>query len=170
MFVIKPKKVRIESSLSKKQIIERYERKTVSFKARGSIIGISGLLKKYKLSEIYYGNRNGDKIRVSHHAPKKKDGSSTTFYGTVSETENATVIEGKIMKPVTTCVFAAVWLVCVLFFALVCYALENTGGAAAFSATAIIGFLIMFLDGGKTVKLMDFLNKISDTENKNSKE
>lgn len=164
MLRLTSKKVRFESGYTKKQLRKRFDSKIIPFKARGSVIEVSSFIKKYKTAEIYYGSRDGDKIRMSHHAPKKTDGSTPTFYGVISENGEGSVIEGKITIPLATKIFAGIWLTAVLLFALVCLSLEMYAGAGAFAAAAVLSVWLLFRDAGKTKKLTDALSEICENE------
>ena len=169
MFIVFPKKTSFESELSPKQIYRSFDRKIIPFKARGSVVGVSKFIKKYKTAEVYYGYRNSEKIRVSHHAPRKTDGSSTTFYGSIKKVSGGSIIQGRIMKPVSTCIFGAVCIIAMLFLALVCAALEIYTGAAVFALAAAVTFVILFRDGGKSAKLTAFLEEITRTDERTDK-
>lgn len=165
MLMLFPKKVSFESELTDKQLKKSFDRKIIPFKARGSIIEVSSFIKKYKTAEVFYGSRDGSKVRMSHHAPKKTDGSSATFYGEIKPKEEGSVIEGKIMLPVATQIFGAVWVLCVLFFALVCLATEVYAGAIAFTVAAVVSVWLLYRDMGKTQKLCRALSEICKEEN-----
>lgn len=152
-----PKKVCIPAGIPPKQLKQRFDRKIVEFRPHGSVIGVSGFIKKYKISEVYYGWRDGDRLRVSHHAPKKTDGSSTTFYGRIIESGDGSLIKGRIMKPVASCIFGALFILLALLLGFVCLAIKQYMGCAAFCATAIVMLFVLFRDGGKTKKLEEFL-------------
>lgn len=164
MLRLTSKKVRFESSFTKKQLRKRFDNKIIPFKARGSIIEVSSFIKKYKTAEVYYGSRDGDKLKMSHHAPKKTDGSTPTFYGSISENGEGSVIEGKIAVPLATRIFAGIWLTVVLLLSLVCLSLEMYAGAGAFAAAAVLSVWLLFRDAGKTKKLTDALQKLCEDE------
>ncbi len=165
MLMFFPKKVSFESELTDKQLKKSFDRKIIPFKARGSLIEVSSFIKKYKAAEVYYGSRDGSKIRMSHHAPKKTDGSSATFYGEIKPNGEGSIIEGKIMLPVVTQIFGAVWIWCVLFFALVCLATKVYMGAIAFTAAMLASVWLLYRDMGKTQKLCSALSEICKEEN-----
>lgn len=169
MFVVFPRKRSFETTLSPKQIYRRFDKAIIPFKARGSVVGVSNFIKKYKTAEVYYGYRNGEKIRVSHHAPRKTDGSSTTFYGSIKKVQGGSVIQGKIMKPLSTCIFGAICIIAMLFLALVCAALKIYTGAAVFALAAAVTFVILFRDGGKSAKLTAFLEEIIRNDERTDK-
>lgn len=166
MMIILPRKLRLRSDLTVKQLTARFDRKIIPFKARGSVIGVSSFIKKYRTSEVFYGSRNGGKIRVSHHAPKKTDGSSTTFYGSIMPDGEGSVITGRLMKPLSTCIFGGTCIVVSLFLALVCLAIKLYAGAAAFAAAGVLTLLLLFRDSGKSEKLRAFLEKLTDNNTK----
>lgn len=161
MFTVLPKRVSYSSTLTPKQLTKRFDKAIIPFKAHGSVIGVSAFIKKYKTAEVYYGYRNGERLRVSHHTPRKTDGSSTTFYGRIEKSsDGGSVVTGKIMKPVSTCVFGGLCILIMLLLSLVCLSLEITAGAASFAAVAVLTFVLLFRDGGKTKKLAEFLQRL----------
>lgn len=164
MFTVIPKKVSRSSSYTPKQLTKRFDKAIIPFKARGSVIGVSSFIKKYKSAEIFYGYRNGDRLRLSHHAPRKTDGSSTTFYGRIEKSDGGSVITGKIMKPLSTCIFGGICILIMLLLALVCLSLDIIAGAVSFTAAAVLTFVLLFRDGGKTKKLTEFLQRLTNEE------
>lgn len=164
MLLLKSQKVYYESALPAKAVKKKFDKRVIPFKARGSIIEVSSFIKKYKTAEVFYGGREGNKLRLSHHAPRKTDGSGATFYGEIRENGEGSVIEGKISLPIATRIFTAIWLAAVLFFALICFALETYSGALAFAVTAAVSVLIIFRDSGKTNKLRAELEKLCEDE------
>lgn len=164
MLLLVPKKVRFESEYSKQQLKNRFDKKIIPFKARGSLIEVSSFIKKYKTAQVFYGERNGDKLRLSHHAPKKTDGSTPTFYGRIIENGEGSLIEGRIAVPKSTRIFGGVWLAVVLLFALVCLSLEIYVGAGAFAVAAIVSVWLLFRDAGKSEKLVEALKSLCENE------
>lgn len=164
MFTVIPKKVSYSSSFTPKQLTKRFDKAIIPFKARGSVIGVSSFIKKYKSAEVWYGYRDGERIRVSHHAPRKTDGSSTTFYGRIEKSDGGSVITGKIMKPLSTCIFGTLCIIVMLMLGLVCLSLDIIAGAASFTAVALLTFVLLFRDGGKTKKIIGFLQDLTDED------
>ncbi len=162
MLLLKSQKVYYESALPPKTVKKKFDKLVIPFKARGSIIEVSSFIKKYKSAEVFYGGREGSKLRLSHHAPRKTDGSGATFYGEVKENGEGSVIEGRISLPLATRIFAGIWLAVVLFFALVCFALETYSGAVAFLVCAVVSVFVIFRDNGKTQKLRAELEKLCE--------
>lgn len=162
MFYLFAKKFRIESEFTPKQIRKHFDNKIVPFKTGASIIAMSKFIKKYKLSEVYYGYRDDDKYRVSHHQPRKRDGSSLTAYFTVSKYENGSVIIGKTVMPLSTRIFAAIWLTIILFLTLMCYAIGENMAAICCAAIAVIGTMLMFFDRKKQKKLDKFFYELAN--------
>lgn len=164
MFIVASRKVSYSSSLTPKQLTKRFDKGIIPFKAHGSVIGVSAFIKKYKTAEIYYGYRNGGNVRLSHHTPRKTDGSSTTFYGSIEKAEGGSVITGKIMKPLSTCIFGGICILAMLLLGLVCLSLDIIAGAVSFAAVAAVTFILLFRDGGKTKKLTEFLQRLTDED------
>ena len=152
MFLLFPKKIRIETALTPKQCRERLNRELVPYTRKPSLVAASGFIKAHKLECCYFGScgKEGSEVRaeIFYHRAKKYDGSSAGFFGSIAKREGGkgAVIEGKIRRTAAVVVTALLWTAAMLFLTLSLVALKEYAGAGVAAALMVTGLGLMTYD------------------------
>ena len=152
MFLMFPKKIRVETALTPKQCRERLMREMVEYTRRPSLVAASSFIKAHRLESCYFGScvkKDGVvTAEIFYHRAKKHDGSSAGFFGTIVKREDGkgSVIEGKIRRTAWSLAVAMTWSSFTLFFALIQLLLGIWVGAAVTFGVMLVGLLMMSYD------------------------
>ena len=87
-----PEKFVLESTMSRKQVINRLEKKMVKYTPSMNVLSTGRFMREHKEESIYYGECSGSKVKLFYHRAKKRDGGTTGFFGTITETETGCTI------------------------------------------------------------------------------
>ena len=152
MFLLFPKKIRIESALTVKQCRERLNRELVAYTRKPSLVAASGFIKAHRLESCYFGScgKEGNTVRaeIFYHRAKKYDGSSAGFFGSIEKRPDGkgSVIAGKIRRTAAVVITAVLWTLVMLILTLSLAALKEYTGAAVSAAVMIAGAALMSFD------------------------
>lgn len=152
MFLLIPKKVRIETSMTPKQCREKLNRDLETYSRKSGFLSASQFIKSHKLESCYFGSSNASgKVRIFYHRAKKYDGSSAGFFGTISKRTDGkgAVIEGKIRRSVSTVIVAVVWFLSTLLFTLGFLGMRTYDGAVIMGLLCIFGTAAVAYDGSQ---------------------
>ena len=133
MFLLFPRKITVETSLTPAQCRARLARELVTYKRKSPLVDASRFLKQHRAEECFFGSCSKDgKTRVFYHRAKRHDGSSAGFYGNISRSPEGkgSVITGSIRRPVAVVIAAAVWTLVLIVLILALLALKEYAGAA----------------------------------------
>lgn len=144
-----PEKFVQESSLSRKQVINRLEKKMVKYTPSMNVLSMGRFMREHKTDSIYYGECSGGRVKLFFHKAKRRDGGTTGFFGKVTETEHGCVIEGYFRKPVYAYISALVLILLCLMCAVGTYAAGSPKGALVFIGIGVAGAVLMLTDGHK---------------------
>ena len=156
MFLLFPRRVRVETSLTPKQCRERLNRDLIPYTRRPSLVAASGFIKAHKLECCYFGSRGKEggavKAEIFYHRAKKHDGSSAGFFGTIQKREDGkgAVIEGKIRRTAAVMIVAVLWTIVTVILALSLLALKEYVGAGVSAGLMLIGLALITYDGSES--------------------
>lgn len=153
MFLLIPKKIRIETTLTPTQCRSKLNRELVDYTRRPSLIAASEFIKKHRFECCYFGSfdKKG-RVEIFYHRVKKHDGSSAGFFGRIEKRTDAkgSVIVGKIRRSGAVVAAAVIWLIACLLLALSLVALKEYVGAGVTAAVAAIGLGLIAYDGSES--------------------
>ena len=129
-----PEKFVLESTMSRKQVINRLEKKMVKYTPSMNVLSTGRFMREHKEESIYYGECSGSKVKLFYHRAKKRDGGTTGFFGTITETETGCTITGHFRKPL---------------YAVGTYAGGSWQGALVFLGIGAAGAVLMLADAHK---------------------
>ncbi|MBQ8965702.1 hypothetical protein [Ruminococcus sp.] len=144
-----PEKFTVRSGLTKKKLLKRISGDMVEYRPSWNILSTGRFMRAHRTESVYYGRISGSEVELYYHRAGKRDGGSTGFYGTVSETEEGCVLTGRFRKPVYAYVTAAVFVVLALLCALGTYAGGSSTGALVFLGIGALGAFAMLWDRSK---------------------
>lgn len=150
MLLIKPVSYRFETTLTPKKVSRKLDREIVEHRPTMNIMSNGRFMRKHRFETVFYGCRTSlYDFQIYHHMAKKRDGSSTGFFGKIEQTENGSMISGSFRKPLHTYIIAVLWTLVTLFLALMLLALGEKVGAAITLCLFAAGIFIMFWDNKK---------------------
>lgn len=153
MFLLIPKKIRIETTLTPTQCRSKLNRELVDYTRRPSLIAASEFIKKHRFECCYFGSfdKKG-KVEIFYHRIKKHDGSSAGFFGRIDKREGAkgSVIVGKIRRSGAVIAAAVIWLIVCVILALSLVALKEYVGAGVTAAVMLVGLALIAYDGSES--------------------
>ncbi|SDA12267.1 hypothetical protein SAMN02910447_00566 [Ruminococcus sp. YE71] len=153
MFLLIPKKVRIETKMTPNQCRTRLNREMEDYTRRPSFVAASEFIKKHKLTSCYFGSTDKTgRTEIFYHRAKKHDGSSAGFYGVISKPDDKAadgtraVFTGHIRRNIGVMVVAWLWTLVCIALVLALAALKEYVGAGVTGAVMVIGLLLMAYD------------------------
>ena len=153
MFLLIPKKIRIETALTQKQCRERLNRELVPYTRKPSLVAASGFIKAHKLEDCFFGscvkeNSGTVKAEIFYHRAKKYDGSSAGFFGTISKREDGkgAVIEGSIRRTAAVVITSVLWTIVTLLLTLVLLSMKEYIGTGVSAAVMLVGLGLITYD------------------------
>lgn len=158
-----PKKFVCKSSLPPKKLLSKIKGGTVEYTPSANILSVSRFMRMHKTETVYYGSCTKEKIQLFYHMAKKRDGSSTGFYGKIVEDGKGSRLEGCFRKPVYAYVISLLFLLVCLLCALGTYAAGSQQGAVVFLGVGLVGTVVMLWDRHE-VFLRNYLSTFSDEE------
>lgn len=165
MLVLFPKKIKLSSGLSKKELLKKLSRNMDSHNEKG-ILKVNKLIKKRFNEDLFYGSRRENAFTLFHHRPFKRDGGGVRFNGVVVDSQNGCMLAGYIRHSLLSYVFGTVW--CVLLFMIsVVLLVENPPYCLLTLGLMIAGIFIIWGDSKNTKYLRAFLEALCETEDKN---
>lgn len=153
MFLLIPKKIRIETSLTPAQCRSKLNRELIEYTRRPSLVAASEFLKKHRLECCYFGSFDKQgRVEIFYHRVKKYDGSSAGFFGRIEKREGAkgSVIKGTIRRSGAVVAAAVIWTAACLLLALALTALKEYAGAAVTAAVMLVGLGLIAHDGSES--------------------
>ncbi|MBR1724110.1 MAG: hypothetical protein IJ723_03720 [Ruminococcus sp.] len=151
-FLLFPRRVRIETSLTPTQCRAKLSRELITYRRKPSLVAASQFLKKHRLEDCYFGScdKDGGRVRaeIFYHRAKKYDGSSAGFFGTIDKAPDGkgSVISGSIRRSAAVVTAAAVWTVMLIVLILMLLAMREYPGAAVSGAVFLIGLGLIVYD------------------------
>lgn len=153
MFLLIPRKVRIETTLTPAQCRTKLNRELVDYTRRPSLIAASEFIKKHRLECCYFGSfdKKG-RVEIFYHRIKKHDGSSAGFFGRIEKREGVkgSVIVGKIRRSGAVVAAAVIWTIICAFLALALLSLKEYVGAGVTAAVLVVGLALIAYDGSES--------------------
>ncbi len=168
MFLLIPKKIRVETALTPTQCRTRLARELEDYTRRPSFVAASEFIKKHKLTSCYFGSTDKTgRTEIFYHMAKKHDGSSAGFYGSIIKPDETAadgtraVFVGHIRRSIGVMVTAWLWTIVCVVLVLALVALKEYIGAGVTGGVMLVGLLLMaydrsesfirsYLDGFKT--------------------
>lgn len=152
MFLIIPKKVRIETSLTPAQCRNKLNRELVDYTRKPSLVAASKFIKKHRLECCYYGSFDkSGKAEIFYHRIKKHDVSSAGFFGRIEKRpdKKGSVIVGSIRRSASVVIASVLWLIICLVLLLALLGLREFPGAAVTAVVMLAGLGLMIYDGSE---------------------
>ncbi len=153
MFLLIPKKIRVETALTQKQCRERLNREIIPYTRKPSLVAASGFIKAHKLEDCFFGSCGKDdsgkvKAEIFYHRAKKYDGSSAGFFGTISKREDGkgAVIEGSIRRTAAVVITSVLWTIITLLLTLILVSMKEYLGAGVSAAVMLAGLGLITYD------------------------
>ncbi len=168
MFLLIPKKIRIETALTQKQCRERLNRELVPYTRKPSLVAASGFIKAHKLEDCFFGscvkeNSGTVKAEIFYHRAKKYDGSSAGFFGTIIKREDGkgAVIEGSIRRTAAVVITSVLWTIVTLLLTLVLLSMKEYIGTGVSAAVMLVGLGLITYDRSESF-IREYLEGFAD--------
>lgn len=159
-----PKKYAVTSALPPQKLCRRLKGDLIEHKPSLNILSQSKFMRDHRFESIYYGRVEEGRVEMFYHCAKKRDGACTGFYGTVTETENGSLLSGSFRKPRYSYLFAAIMLITCLLCALGTYAAGSVSGALTFIGVGIFSAALIMYDNHEKMlrQYLDSLESLPD--------
>ena len=144
-----PEKFVLESTMSRKQVINRLEKKMVKYTPSMNVLSTGRFMREHKEESIYYGECSGSKVKLFHPRAKTRDGGTTGAFGTITETETGCTITGHFRKPLYAYISTLILVLLCLLCAVGTYAGGSWQGALVFLGIGAAGAVLMLADAHK---------------------
>ncbi len=172
MFLLIPKKVRIETQMTPAQCRTKLNRELEDYTRRPSFVAASEFIKKHKLTSCYFGSTDKTgRTEIFYHMAKKHDGSSAGFYGSVTKPDERAadgtraVLVGHIRRNIGVMVVAWLWTLVCIALVLSMVAVKEYVGAGVTGGVMIAGLLLMAYDRSERY-IRSYLETFKDAEKK----
>lgn len=144
----------IETSLSPKKLCKRLDRELTEYRPTLNIFSLGRFMRKHRYESCFYGCRRDDhRVVIFHHQAKKRDGGASGFFGVIEKTENGSRLVGKIRKPLSAYISAAVITLVCVFLMLMAAGLREFLAFGLFAGILTVSlFLILFDDKKKYIE------------------
>ncbi|MBR1739247.1 MAG: hypothetical protein IJ737_03050 [Ruminococcus sp.] len=161
-----PKRYSVETRLPPKRLMRKLEGELVEYRPTVNILSAGRFMKTHRQESIYYGRHNADSFELYYHRAKRRDGSSTGFYGKVVKSEKGSLVTGVFRKPVYAYIVSAVWFALCLLSAGAAYGGGESKVAYMFLALGAAGLILMLFDSNEMYlrAYLDALPKPKETE------
>ncbi len=142
--------ITVETALTPKKLCKRLDKELTEYRPTLNILSLGRFMRKHRYETFFYGCRRDDKrVMIFHHQAKKRDGGTSGFFGTIEKTENGSRLTGRIRKPVSAYVFAAVLSVVSLLFILMSAGLKEYKAMGVFAGIWAVSLFLMLFDNKK---------------------
>lgn len=140
----------IETSMSPKKLCKRLDRELTEYRPTLNIFSLGRFMRKHRYETCFYGCRRDDyRVVIFHHQAKKRDGGASGFFGEIEKTENGSRLKGRIRKPVSAYVSAALLTLIAWLLILMCAGLREFYAMGAFSGIWAVALFLMMFDNKK---------------------